>query len=348
VKIKEKLFLKHLYWRTRPSLVQKHIKSKWIKRTGNCDAVDRRSVKVGAAQVEVKLVKNSLDYVDEMYRHVRAAAESGVQLLVFPEYNSYHLFGLIPGVESMAGTLKDTESASPPFKVLDLLLFVGVPFNIFSYATFSCLAREFGIYLMAGSFPTPVDGRVMNRSVLFAPDGTLAGVQDKVHLMPKEHELEFTSGNQFHVYGTELGRLAMPVCMDATYFETFRILENKGAEIVLLPIADPAIYNYWLALRGVWPRVQESLVYGIKSALVGEFLGEIHTGKAGIFAPLELTPNGDGVLAEAGSFDRENLVTAVIDLEALKELKKNHPYLGDKNELFIKKYFPSVYLKSGF
>jgi predicted amidohydrolase len=346
VKVKEKLFLQQLYWRTRPSLVQRYIKSKKIKRTDNCNTVDRRCVKVGAAQVEVKLVKNPLDYVNEMYRHVRAAAESGVQLLVFPEYNSYHLFGLIPGVESMATRLEKAEGTSPPFKVIDLLLFVGAPFNIFSYATFSCLAREFGIYLMAGSFPTPVDGKIMNRSVLFAPDGTLAGVQDKVHLMPKEHELELTAGTQFHIYDTKLGRLAMPVCMDATYFETFRILENKGAEMVLLPIADPASYNYWLALRGIWPRVQESLVYGIKSALVGEFLGEIHTGKAGIFAPLELTPRGDGVLAEADNFDREALVTAEIDLEALQELKKNHPFLGDKNELFIKKYFPSVYLKS--
>ncbi len=342
MKLKESLFLRQLYWKTRPALVQRFLRDKNIRRTANCDSVDRSQLKVGAVQVEVRLFKNSLDYVDEMYRHVKAAAASGVQLLAFPEYNSYQLFGLIPGIESMA-KLSKIEGASPQFRVLDLLLFVGAPLNRLSYTTFSCLAREFGIYLMAGSFPTPVDGRVVNRSALFAPDGTLAGVQDKVNLMAREHQLELTAGSEFHVFDTELGRLAMPVCMDATYFETFRLLTQKGAEIVLLPIADPADYNYWLAMRGIWPRVQESLVYGIKSALVGEFLGDLHTGKAGIFAPLELTPNGDGVLAEAPNFDRETLVTAELDLEALKELKKNHPYLGDKNPCFIKKYFPSVY-----
>ncbi|MBS4032558.1 MAG: nitrilase [Clostridiales bacterium] len=346
MKIKERLFLKQLYWRTRPALVEKYLRGKKIHRTANCHSVDRRRVKVAAAQLEIKLFKNPVHYVEEMYRHVKKAAESGVQLVVFPEYNSYQLFGLIPGIESMAVKLDDTGGGVQSFGVIDLLLFIGNPFNILSYTTFSSLAREFGIYLMAGSFPTPIDGSVMNRSALFAPDGALVGVQDKVHLMPKEHKFKLTPGSKLHAFDTELGRLALPVCMDATYFETFRILEKKGTEIVLLPISDPASYNYWLALRGIWPRVQESMVYGVKSALVGDFLGQIHTGKAGIFAPLELTPDRDGVLAEAHHFDREALVIAELNLEALNELKKNHPYLGDGNQRFMKKYFPSVYYET--
>ena len=58
----------------------------------------------------------------------------------------------------------------------------------------------------------------------------------------------------------------------------------------------------------------ETPVYGIKSALVGKMLGFTLTGKAGVFAPLEQTPNGDGSLAEAKSFDREELVAATLDL----------------------------------
>jgi predicted amidohydrolase len=225
------------------------------------------------------------------------------------------------------------------------LFFLAPPFVKFAYTAFSGLAREYGIYLMAGSFPTVVGERVTNRAALFAPDGSLLGVQDKVHLMPRETKEGISAGDRFHVFATEAGRLAMPVCMDATYFETFRLLAAGGAEIVLLPIADAQNYNYWLALRGIWPRVQESLVYGVKAALVGEFLGETFTGKAGVFAPLELTPGRDGVLAEASGHDREALVTAEVDLEALQELRRNHPYLGDRNPELERRYFPGIYTK---
>lgn len=99
----------------------------------------------------------------------------------------------------------------------------------------------------------------------------------------------------------------------------------------------------WLALRGIWPRVQESTVYGLKSALVGDFLGWKLTGRAGIFAPLELTQNKDGVLAETVSAEEEGFVTARLDLVALRQLKDNHPYLGDINPGLEQKYFPAIY-----
>ncbi len=341
---REKLFLKHLYWRTRPSLVEKFLKGQKI-RSGKPFRIDRRHVRVGAAQVRIKLVKNPLDYVEEMHGFVREASGLGVQLLVFPEYNYNQLFGLLPGIESMS-LGDDGGGTAFKHKILDLLFFLAPPFVQFAYTVFSRLAGEYGIYIMAGSFPTATGDRVTNRAVLFAPDGTLLGSQDKIHLTLREHKEGLSAGHRFEVCETGLGRLAMPVCMDATYFETFRILSAKGAEIVMLPIADPQRYNCWLALRGIWPRVQESLVYGIKAALVGEFLGEPFTGKAGVFAPLELTPGRDGVLAEAPGHDREALVTAELDLEALQELRANHPYLGDRNPELERRYFPSIYDRS--
>ena len=98
--------------------------------------------------------------------------------------------------------------------------------------------------------------------------------------MPIEKEWGISRGSKLEVFPTPLGKLAFPVCMDATYFETFRILEKQGAEIVMIPIANPEPYNYGLALRGIWPRVQEAPVYGIKSALVGRVLGFEFTGRA--------------------------------------------------------------------
>jgi len=343
MKLKQKLFLLQLKRLTRPSLVRGHLRQKKIILSGNCNSIDRRSIKAGAVQLEARLYSDPLDYVDEMCRHTARAAAEGVQLLVFPENNSFQLLGLIPDIADMAEKMNRDD---PSVKAVHLFRFAGPVINRVALQVFSFLARAHGMYIMAGSFPYPEAGAVMNRAFLYGPDGVQIGRQDKVHLMPIEHLWGLASGCSFHVFPTPLGRLAMPVCMDASYFETFRILDSQGAEIVMVPIANAEPYNFWPALRGLWARVQESTVYGIKSALVGKLLGFTLTGKAGVFAPLELTPERDGVLSEAPYSDRETLVTAVLDLETLRRLKKNHPYLGDKNPVFAKKNFPSIYVKN--
>ncbi len=338
IKIKEKLFLQQLKWRTRPSLIRRHLQRKRFWFTRNCRKLTRRNIKVGATQVLAKLYHNPLDYADEMYRHVQRAAAAGVQLLAFPENNSLQLLGLFPGVQAL---LEKQASGRPSRE--ELLHFAAPFINRVALQVFACLSKAFGIYIMAGSSPYPEGKIIRNRSFLFGPDGMQLGQQDKVHLMPLEQSWGFSAGERFSIIETPLGRLAMPICMDASFFETFRSLEQQGAEIVIVPIANTEPYNFWLALRGIWPRVQESTVYGLKSALVGELLGFTLTGRAGVFAPLELTPDRDGVLCEARHFDREALLTAVLDLEALAELRRNHPYLGDANPSFSQKYFPAAY-----
>ena len=417
---KEKLFLQYLKWQTRPSRLRRHLEKKRIKSGNNCAVIDRHAIKVGAVQLQLQFFKSPLAYVDEMSRWASEAAAAGVQLLGFPENNSFQLLGMLPGIEKLAGGggsgggkggngdgnkgenrggdeggnrdrgsggdqnekggrgrsgdqnvnggrgrsndtsveshdagssraartsdftgTRDTDPAPPP--VADVFRFAGPVFHSIMHETFPYLAKKYGMYIMAGSFPSPHGDHVMNRSFLFGPRGDLLGSQDKVHLTAVEYQWGLNRGSVFNSFLTPLGKLAMPVCMDATYFETFRILRGAGAEIVMIPIANPEPYNYWLALRGIWPRVQESLVYGIKSAMVGEVLGFTLTGRAGIFAPLELSPKGDGVLAEMEHPDREGLVTAELDLEALLALRQNHPYLEDQNPALIKKYFPRIY-----
>lgn len=339
--LKERLFLNVLAWRTRPSLLLRHLKSKKIQRRRDTAPVDRRAVRVAAAQLQLKLVEDVRDYVDEMARFASRAAQDGARLLVFPENNSFHLLGLIPGIEATAERLEQQEESA--FRVADLFHALGPAFTRVAKTTFSALAQAYGLYIVAGSFPSPAGERVMNRAYVFGPDGMLLGVQDKVHLTPLEHAWGLSSGDKFHVFSTQLGNLAAPVCMDATYFETFRILANLGAEIVAVPIANPEDYNEWLALRGIWPRVQESLVFGVRSALVGRLFSYNLTGKAGIFAPLELTPEKNGVLAEAEHAGREGYVSSVLNLEALQELRASHPYLGDQNHTLRKTYFPALY-----
>ncbi len=353
--IKEKLFLQYLKWQARPSRIRRHLEEKGLVGRNNCREINPKAVKAGAVQMRLTLCSSPLEYVDLMSRWAEEAAEAGVQLLAFPENNSFHMLGLLPGFGEQgsgaaAGEVGDgggedgaKKGTEPSLPLAQVFRFVGPVFNAVVHQTFSYLAGKFGMYIMAGSFLHPQGERVTNRSLLFGPRGELVGFQDKVHLMPMEYAGGLAEGESLEVFATPLGKLAMPVCMDASYFETFRILRGAGADIVMIPIFNPEPYNFWLALRGIWPRVQESLVYGMRSAMVGEAMGFTITGRAGIFAPLELSPGGDGVLAELEDPQGEGLATAALDLQALKRLRAEHPYLEDRNPALMKRYFPGIY-----
>jgi len=138
-----------------------------------------------------------------------------------------------------------------------------------------------------------------------------------------------------------------PICMDATYFETFRIAREIGADMVILPIANLEEYSTWKTLRGIWPRVQESYLYGIKSSLNGWIAGMHFTGKAGIFAPLLMTEKKDGVLSLSPSYEGNHLVTANINIKKLYEAREKAEYQEDRNPKFEEKYIERTYNING-
>ena len=348
---KEKLYQRYLVWSCRPSRVKKHLAAALPAAVKAAPGNGRRRIRAAALQVELKLVKSPLDYADEMHRRVKEAVKEEAQLVVFPEYNNLPLLGLLPGIEKMEEAYREKEKepgeekssgGADDISLRDVFHYMSPAVQPLVHAVFSSLAAAYGLHIMAGSYTLADNGSVINRSFLYEPSGRLAGSQDKVHLLPVETEWDLKRGASFPVYDTALGRLALPVCMDATYFETFRILEYKKADVVLLPIANLEEYNYWLALRGIWPRVQESPLYGIKSALVGSIAGMNFTGRAGIFAPLEITPRRDGVLAEVEPYDSEAIAVADLDLEALHNLRRSHPW-RDTNPALYRRYFPEIY-----
>ncbi|MBW6463255.1 MAG: nitrilase [Firmicutes bacterium] len=328
---KEKLFQRYLVWLCRPARLRRHLKSV-LPQPYIPAPVDRKRVRAAALQVELKLFKNPLAYADEMHRRVKEAFEAGAQIVAFPEYNSLPLFGMLPGIDQLEKSYQNAPDQSAGkntgsgISLADIFSFMTPAVKPFIDLLFSSLAQAYGVYIMAGSYPFAEAGTVVNRSFLYSPEGRLIGSQDKVHLLPVEAEWQLKRGRSFSHFDTPLGRLAIPVCMDATYYETFRILESHRVDIVLLPIANLEEYNYWLALRGIWPRVQESVIYGIKSSLVGSVAGFTFTGRAGIFAPLEITPKRDGVLAEVESFSSEAMAVAELNLDALHQLRLNHPW----------------------
>ncbi|WP_350344748.1 nitrilase-related carbon-nitrogen hydrolase [Proteinivorax tanatarense] len=317
---------------------------------------DQTNLKVSCIQREVILVKDIKDYLDMANSFVKIAVKEGSDLVVFPEYNFFDLFGLIPGTKKINNYInkKNTSSdltdknGTAEFKgrnyLKNILAVTAKPISKAIRKIYSQLANHYGIYIYTGTFIENRGGVLYNTGSLFDNKGNLIGNQDKIHLTEFEEQIGITRANQLNIHNLPWGKLAFPICMDATYYETFQIAKEYEADFVIVPIANMEEYSMWRALRGVWPRVQESYVYGLKSSLNGWIFGVHFTGKAGIFAPLSITAKKDGVIALAPNYEGNYVVTSELVLSNLYEARENDEYFGDKNHCFEKEYIKNTYL----
>jgi len=336
------------------------------KENGKC----LNEVKVAAVQREIKAVKRIENYIDMVNDFIVEACKQGCQLIVFPEYNFFDLFGLIPGFRFLNDYLnnkaKGSKSSGTGEKLesngaeiidedldgkLDVSLFASIlravakPFEESLCYIFSLLAKKHGIYVYTGSFLVCRDEELYNVGFLYVPGGSCVGKQAKLHLTDFEEQMGLARANILNVYKLDIGNIAFPVCMDATYFETFYAALKQGADLIVLPIANMEEYSPARAIRGIWGRVQESYLYGVKASLNGWIAGMHFTGKAGVFAPLELTGNKDGVLAISSHYEGNELVTCRLDYRKLRECRQRAEYHGDCNPFFEKQYAQRTYFK---
>ncbi|MGE5584515.1 MAG: nitrilase-related carbon-nitrogen hydrolase [Bacillota bacterium] len=302
-------------------------------------------VRVAAVQMRLDLIKDARTYAEKIYTLTKAAVDQGAQLVVFPEDSGTPLVGLIPGIEKLAAKGIDAAVAGiagGSVKVAEVFRVISPAVKRIYETTFSTLARAFRVYIITGSaFLEDDDGRMRAIGYFYGPDGETIAKQRKLHLVPMEAAWSFEPGSDLEVVDTPLGRIAFPICMDATYSETFRIARLRGADIVVIPSANSEEYLFWRTMRGIWPRVQESQVLGVSAAAVGNLLGIPFTGRSGLFAPLEMTPSGDGVLAQARTFDQEEIVVGDLDLDALHRFRDENPL--DFNVPLYEKYLPALY-----
>lgn len=99
------------------------------------------------------------------------------------------------------------------------------------------VARRRHSYIVAGLYEREASA-VYNTAVLIDRDGTLIGKYRKVYLPREEIEVGLTPGNDFPVFRTDFGKVGMMICWDVEYADPARALALKGAELILLPLAD--------------------------------------------------------------------------------------------------------------
>ena len=197
-------------------------------------------------------------------------------------------------------------------------------------------AKAAGIWLLVGSLgllTQDADGRFANRSLLIAPDGSVAARYDKIHMFDvnvSETEVYresegYRPGTQAVGAETPFARIGMTVCYDVRFPALYRRLAQGGAQVITVPAAFNHITGaaHWETLLRA--RAIETGCFVLAPAQTGFHPETNGKGRRTHGHSLAIAPWGE-ILVDAGT---EPGVTFVdLDLGRVDEARRRVPSLS--------------------
>ena len=274
-------------------------------------------MKIAAAAYPIDWHNRWNEYVGKLRVWVRTAAEQGAELLVFPEYGALELASLA-GEENARDLQHSIEAVNARIKDVDDL--------------HGSLAREFAVHIAAASGPIRRDDRrPVNRTRLFAPDGS-HGHQDK--MIPARFERDdwgIAAGETLRVFETALGRIGILPGYTAEFPLLARALVEAGAEVLLVPSSTDTPRGYWRVRLGAMARALEGQCIVVQAVTVGAagWLGASakNVGAAAIYGPPDVGFPEDGVIA-IGKLNTAGWVHGEVPLDAVRAVRAHGTVLN--------------------
>jgi len=270
-------------------------------------------MKLLAAAVQMLASSDKKANLREAETRLRHAQAQGAKLVVLPE------------VFNWRGPLKQRTAAEP------------IPGPTSNHM--ANLARELGIYLLAGSILESVaDGnKAYNTSLFFNPQGALLAKYRKIHLFDVdvtdgvavlESEARL-AGGEVVVAETEFCPVGLTICYDLRFPELYRRLVERGAQIIFVPSAFTAFTGqaHWEPLLRA--RAIENQVYIIAPDQMGH-------------APKSIPSYGHSMIVDpwgrilAESSDGPDVICAEIDLAYLAKVRSELPALTHRKSFLAR------------
>ena len=188
-------------------------------------------------------------------------------------------------------------------------------------AFLSSLAKELGIFVCGGTVVRGSDGRGLNQSLTFAPDGALLARYSKIHPFSYGGETaQYSPGTEVLTWRWDALAVAPFVCYDLRFPEIFRHAVRKGAQLYTVIANWPEPREaHWLALLKARAIENQAFVIGVNRC--GRDPKLAYSGRGQI-----LDPRGN-VLADGGN--KEGVFGAEIDPGSLLAYRKEFPALQD-------------------
>lgn len=262
--------------------------------------------------VQMNSSDNVEDNLDFALSQIQKAADKGLDLVAFPETFLY------------VGT--DHQAKHRAAQTLEGEI----------VQRFQKYARNYDVSILLGSIyeKIPDDSdRLYNTSVLINQQGELNGVYRKIHMcdapaLGYNESDGIKAGDMPVVVDHEIGRVGLSICYDVRFPELFRYMSAQGAEIIFVPAAF-FLYtgkHHWLPL--LTARAIENQVY----IVAPNQWGQHHEGRISCGSSVIIDPWGSVICCAS---ERAELVSAVIDLDYLHQVRTNMPLLSHgRPELF--------------
>lgn len=266
-------------------------------------------IKLAGAQYPIDAVASLDAWRDKVAHWVKSGAETGADLLVFPEY----------------AAIEQAHALGPAvFGDLNATLTAVAGLAEERTALHQELARQHRVHILAGSGPKQrADGGFVNAAQLVTPDGKV-GEQHKLILTPFERDWKMTAGNELAVFKTRIGAIGVTICYDSEFPYLARAMAVAGADVLLVPQCTERISGNYRVRTGAMARALENQIVAVTSPTIGEATWsaavDYNTGAAGIYVPAEFGVSNTGVLAE-GRINEPGWVSAIVDLRHLRTLR---------------------------
>lgn len=172
------------------------------------------SLRIALANLEIP--DSPEDSVERAERAVATAAAAGARVVCFPE-------AYVPGYPWPPSSRRP----------------VSTTFLSAAHERIADAAREAGIFVLLGT-ERYVSDKPRLTVLVFQPDGTLAGQQDKMQLDPDEDPV-YEPGTERQVFEVDGIRFGIVICHEGfRYPETVRWAVRNGAQVVFHPHYDEA------------------------------------------------------------------------------------------------------------
>ncbi|MDA8193912.1 MAG: acyltransferase [Thermaerobacter sp.] len=199
------------------------------------------------------------------------------------------------------------------------------------------LAKQLGMVLIVPLYEEEMPGVYYNTAAVIDADGKYLGKCRKVHIPQVDahpghgggfwEKFYFRPGNLgYPVFATAFGRVGVYICYDRHFPEGGRILGLHGAEMVFNPSATTAGHSDHL-----WTIEQPALAIAN-----GYFVGALN--RVGREMPWDIGEfygqsyfcDPEGRIIAQGPRNQDALVTAVVDLDAIRQARQHWQFYRDR------------------
>jgi predicted amidohydrolase len=283
-------------------------------------------VRIAAVQHHMKPITIFDQFADQVSSYVRAARDWDSHFVLLPEMFTLQLLSFFPRRDPQT-TIRLLHEFTDRYIEL-----------------FESLSRETGLYIIAGTHMVKTeDDRMYNMSYMFHPDGHY-DCQPKVHLTPYEKSAWFVQGgDEFKVFDTQFGKVAILVCYDIEFPEAAKIVSDMGAKIIFCPSCTDDEHGFNRVRFSCHTRAIENQVYVVHTGTIGwmpnvQYM-EGNYGEAAIIAPADTPFPPKGIIAK-GQPNIESIIVGDVNLDLLNELpeKGSVRTVQDRRPEIYKKY----------